>query len=90
MDSESIKLQFPKLSSTNYRLWSTIIKLVLANKDLIGYIEKDLDYLIDAKTWELTPTTPEVVVTAIEASDTATSPSASSTTTTSKATDART
>ena len=81
MDSESMKLEFPKLLSTNYRSWSTTIKLVLASKDLVGYIELDLSDLIDAKTRELTPasTTLEVVVATVEASDTATSPSASST-----------
>ena len=55
MDSESIKLQFAKLSSTNYRSWSTTIKLVLASKDLVRYIKTSLDNLIDEKTWELTP-----------------------------------
>jgi hypothetical protein len=90
MDSEGLKLQLAKLSSANYRSWSTTIKLVLASKDLGAYIESSLDDLIDAKTRELTPssTTPEVVVTTIEATgDDATTPSASSTTTAPKATD---
>ena len=54
MDSES-KMQFAKLSSTNYRTWSTTMKLVLASKDLAGYIKSNVNDLIDAKTRELTP-----------------------------------
>jgi gag-polypeptide of LTR copia-type len=50
MDSEGLKLQLAKLSSTNYRSWSTIIKLVLASNDLVGYIESSFNDLIDAKT----------------------------------------
>jgi hypothetical protein len=69
MDSKGLKLQLAKLSSTNYRSWSTTIKLVLASNDLVTYIELSFNDLIDAKTQELSPSsaTPEVVVTAIEA-----------------------
>jgi hypothetical protein len=68
MDSESMKLQFPVLSSKNYRSWSITMKLVLASKDLVEYIDSNLDDLIDVKTRELTlaSTTPEVVVATVE------------------------
>lgn len=82
MDSEDFKLQLAKLSSTNYRFWSTTIKLVLASNDLVRYIESSFNDLIDGKTQELSPSsaTPEVVVTTIEATgNKATSPSALST-----------
>ncbi len=49
MDSEG-RLQLAKLSSTNYRSWSMTLKLILASKDLAGYIESSLSDLIDVKT----------------------------------------
>jgi hypothetical protein len=81
MDSEG-RLQLAKLSSVNYRSWSMTIKLVLASKDLVGYIESSLNDLIEAKTRELTSmaATPEVVVATTEGSgDNATSPALSAT-----------
>jgi len=53
MDSEG-RLQFPKLSSVNYRSWSFTIKAVLASKDLIQYINTRVDDLISSKAIELT------------------------------------
>jgi hypothetical protein len=47
------RLQFPKLSSVNYRQWSFTVKAVLASKDLIQYINTKVDNIIDNKTQEL-------------------------------------
>jgi len=54
MDSEG-RLQFPKLSSVNYRSWSFTIKAVLASKDLIQYINTRVNNLISSKAIKLTP-----------------------------------
>jgi hypothetical protein len=57
MDSGG-RLQFPKLSSVNYRSWSFTIKAVLASKDLIQYINTKVDDLVDDKARELSELTP--------------------------------
>lgn len=56
MDSES-KVQVPKLSSTNYRSWSGMMRLVLAGKRLVKYIDTDVKDLIEEKTRKLTEST---------------------------------
>jgi hypothetical protein len=57
MDSEG-RLQFPKLSSVNYRSWSFTIRAVLASKDLVQYIDSKVDDLVDARAIELSAVTP--------------------------------
>lgn len=57
MDSDG-RLQFPKLSSVNYRSWSFTIRAVLASKDLAQYIDKKVEDLVDAKARELSAVTP--------------------------------
>ncbi len=49
------RLQLAKLSSTNYWSWCMTVKLILASKDLVTYIESNLNDLIDAKVQDLTP-----------------------------------
>jgi hypothetical protein len=57
MDSDG-RLQFPKLSSVNYRSWGFTIRAVLASKDLVQYIDSKVEDLVDARARELSVVTP--------------------------------
>jgi hypothetical protein len=82
MDSEG-RLQFPKLSSVNYRSWSFTIRAVLASKDLIQYIDNRVVDLIDSRARELLVLTllppPATVTQTVKAPNDGTTPSASPT-----------
>jgi len=55
MDVED-RVRVPKLIGSNYRAWKATVYTVLDFKDLVPYIEQDVNVLVDAKRQEIDQT----------------------------------